>query len=61
MSTEITYRVRAPFTCMELVSIRCAVKNDINRFWKWRHDPTWRQHLRDYVSAYRKLQRQEVA
>jgi hypothetical protein len=45
---------------MELVSLRCAVKHDICRFWKWRHDPTWRETIRGYVAAYRKLQQQEV-
>ena len=59
MNQEPTYRVPA-FTCMELVSLRCAVKHDICRFWKWRHDPTWRETIRGYVAAYRKLQQQAV-
>lgn len=57
---EPTYRVPATFTVMELVSLRCAVKHDICRFWKWRHDATWRETIRGYIAAYRKLQRVEV-
>jgi hypothetical protein len=57
---EHTYHVPA-FTLLELVSLRCALREDICRYWKWRHDASWRVTLRTSISAYRKLQRQEVA
>jgi hypothetical protein len=60
MTPEPTYRTPA-FTTLELVSMRVAVKHDICRFLKWRKDPVWREHIRTYISAYRKLQQQEVA
>ena len=56
---EPTYRVPV-FSVMELVSIRCAVKHDIRRFWKWRHDATWRETIRTHIAALRKLNRKEV-
>ena len=56
---EHTYRVPA-FTCDELVSLRCALREDVSRFVKWRHDASWRTTIRACISAYRKLQRQEV-
>lgn len=59
MTTDLTYKV-PPFTTMELVSMRVAVKHDICRFLKWRKDPVWRKRIRTYISAYRKLQQQEV-
>jgi hypothetical protein len=46
---------------MELVTLRCALREDICRFWKWRHDASWRSTIRSCVSAYRKLQQREVA
>jgi hypothetical protein len=57
---EPTYKV-PPFTTMELVTLRCALREDICRFWKWRHDATWRNTIRACVSSYRKLQQREVA
>lgn len=57
---EPTYTVPA-FTCMELVSLRCSLREDVCRFFKWRHDPQWRQTIRACISAYRKIERAEVA
>ena len=59
MTTEPTYRVPA-LTTLELVSMRVALKDGICRFWQWRKDPVWRDTIRTYVTAYRKLQQQEV-
>jgi hypothetical protein len=55
MTTEYTYQVPA-FTTLELVSMRVALKRAICRFYKWRHDPVWRDHLRTHLTAYRKLE-----
>jgi hypothetical protein len=60
MNQEPTYRVPS-FTTMELLSLRCALREDVCRFFKWRHNPTWRQTIRASIAAYRKLQRAEVA
>ena len=60
MTTDPTYKV-PPFTVLELVSMRVSLKDSVCRFFKWRHDPVWREHLRTHISAYRKLQREEVA
>jgi hypothetical protein len=60
MNQEPTYTVPA-LTCMELVSIRVALKHNLCRFWKWRHDTTWRETVRTHIAALRKLNRQEVA
>ena len=59
MTPDPTYKV-PPFTTLEIVSMRVALKNAICRFWQWRKDPVWREHLRTHVTAYRKLQQQEV-
>jgi hypothetical protein len=57
---EPTYTVPA-MTCMELISLRVAVKQDVCRFFKWRHDPRWRETIRANISAYRKLCKARVA
>jgi hypothetical protein len=46
---------------MELISLRVAVKQDVCRFFKWRHDPRWRETIRANISAYRKLCKARVA
>lgn len=60
MNQEPTYTVPA-LTCMELVSIRVALKHNLFRFWKWRHNAAWRRTVRTHIAALRKLQQQEVA
>ena len=59
MTTDPTYKV-PPFTVLEIVSMRVALKHAVCRFWQWRQDPVWREHLRTHITAYRKLQQQEV-
>jgi hypothetical protein len=56
---EPQYQI-APLTMMELVAIRVALKQDICRFFKWRHDAKWRQTIRECIAAYRKTERMEV-
>jgi len=58
--TETTYKVPA-FTVQELICLRVALRDDVCRFYKWRHDTSWRQTLRATIAAYRKLQQAEVA
>jgi tRNA(His) 5'-end guanylyltransferase len=59
MTTEHTYRVPA-FTMLELIDMRVALKDSVCRYFKWRHDPVWREFLRTHISAYRKLQQEEI-
>lgn len=57
---EHKYTIPA-LTCRELVALRCAIREDVGRFYKWRKDSHWRQTIRECIAAYRKLQRMEVA